>query len=839
MKVNAAHLPGFNNWKFINVETGDSSLTFNKNDSSYQIFVGDFLPGEGKLFKLAPVMQEGGTLVADEQVEGITFVCKGTVNNNGKDISILEGTKIDFKTGAGITMNGGKLTCSNYSTNTSENVLLKGYNGQQWNGIVMNSSMRSVIQRTRFEDAKNCIIISNDNSGSRYTAKIIRKNYFKVTADSGKALTINNQMEMAIDSNTFEVTSFDYTAGIYYVNNDNTEPEEMPQAEEGIPEDEIGAGYINITKNTFSGAYLPVMINDMGSNFSQFYICNNEFINTGLFGITGRKITGTIKQNKFTDEAQSYCLSLFNSSPDVGQNVFRSELRDIVMLSSFPSLAPVRNGNNQLVFYGGRNSLSITTTNVAAENIKLKNSLPIIFRGENNFSIGNTYSSHLYGIIPSEYQRIYPAGRNCWEGNNSNPRIFLYQGTDTTPIGYNYPPTYCIPSEETTPEITGMGFGISDTSIVVNYDSTDILPVDQSLAYEAKDLLGSGDYSGAIANYKALIDTYDSSEYIYGAVGYLYSCYQSLDTSSDEATTDILYSDLKEYLESKISSGNYEEDFEELAYDFVLMCDTRLTNYNEALAGYEFIVTYNPDMEARLLASWEYQNIQDLLEGESGGKSNYELGIRNYELGISENEKSNLEFGISDLEFEKVAEKRIKILDELVDRDPVKKRLKDEYVKSANEISKAVKEGITVIKNPNDEKFIERSKQNIYGSRNLTKQQKEIRRFEDLKLLLNPENLKVKKNTENSVPAEYSLSQNYPNPFNPITHLEFGISNLGFVSLKVYDILGREVKTIVNEIKPAGRFKVAFDGSNFASGVYFYRIEAGDFVQTKRMVLVK
>ena len=116
---------------------------------------------------------------------------------------------------------------------------------------------------------------------------------------------------------------------------------------------------------------------------------------------------------------------------------------------------------------------------------------------------------------------------------------------------------------------------------------------------------------------------------------------------------------------------------------------------------------------------------------------------------------------------------------------------------------------------------------------------KKIRRFEDLKLLLNPENLEVKKNIENTVPAEYSLSQNYPNHFNPVTHLEFWIPNLGFVSLKVYDVLGREVKTLVNEIKPAGNFKVEFDGSNFASGVYFYRIEAGDFVQTKRKVMIK
>lgn len=57
--------------------------------------------------------------------------------------------------------------------------------------------------------------------------------------------------------------------------------------------------------------------------------------------------------------------------------------------------------------------------------------------------------------------------------------------------------------------------------------------------------------------------------------------------------------------------------------------------------------------------------------------------------------------------------------------------------------------------------------------------------------------------------------------------------------MKVYDILGREIKTLVNEIRPVGIYKIEFDGTNFASGVYFYRIEAGDFVQTKRMVLIK
>ena len=62
---------------------------------------------------------------------------------------------------------------------------------------------------------------------------------------------------------------------------------------------------------------------------------------------------------------------------------------------------------------------------------------------------------------------------------------------------------------------------------------------------------------------------------------------------------------------------------------------------------------------------------------------------------------------------------------------------------------------------------------------------------------------------------------------------------MGFVSLKVYDILGKEVKTLVNEVKPAGIYKVLFDRSNLASGVYFYKIEAGDFLSIKKMMLLK
>jgi hypothetical protein len=89
------------------------------------------------------------------------------------------------------------------------------------------------------------------------------------------------------------------------------------------------------------------------------------------------------------------------------------------------------------------------------------------------------------------------------------------------------------------------------------------------------------------------------------------------------------------------------------------------------------------------------------------------------------------------------------------------------------------------------------------------------------------------------IPSKYDLSQNYPNPFNPVTRINYALPKQGMVILKIYDITGREIAILVNEIKPAGYYNLDFNGINFASGVYFYRITANDFIDTKRMVLIK
>jgi len=89
------------------------------------------------------------------------------------------------------------------------------------------------------------------------------------------------------------------------------------------------------------------------------------------------------------------------------------------------------------------------------------------------------------------------------------------------------------------------------------------------------------------------------------------------------------------------------------------------------------------------------------------------------------------------------------------------------------------------------------------------------------------------------VPTEFKLYQNYPNPFNPSTIINYYIPELSIVSIKVFDVLGRELATLVNEEKPAGNYEVEFNATTLPSGVYFYRLQAGSFVETKKMVLMK
>lgn len=87
--------------------------------------------------------------------------------------------------------------------------------------------------------------------------------------------------------------------------------------------------------------------------------------------------------------------------------------------------------------------------------------------------------------------------------------------------------------------------------------------------------------------------------------------------------------------------------------------------------------------------------------------------------------------------------------------------------------------------------------------------------------------------------TQFELNQNYPNPFNPTTNITYQVPQQSKVTLRVYNVLGQLVATLVNDIKAKGRYTVTFNGSGLASGVYIYRLTAGTFIQTKQFMLVK
>ncbi|MCW8996897.1 MAG: T9SS type A sorting domain-containing protein [Psychromonas sp.] len=92
---------------------------------------------------------------------------------------------------------------------------------------------------------------------------------------------------------------------------------------------------------------------------------------------------------------------------------------------------------------------------------------------------------------------------------------------------------------------------------------------------------------------------------------------------------------------------------------------------------------------------------------------------------------------------------------------------------------------------------------------------------------------------ENISPVSFNLSQNYPNPFNPTTTITYSIPKESQVNLKIYDVMGREVAVLVNGKQQAGAYEVKFDAASLASGTYFYKLTAGDFISVKKMALLK
>ncbi len=314
----------------------------------------------------------------------------------------------------------------------------------------------------------------------------------------------------------------------------------------------------------------------------------------------------------------------------------------------------------------------------------------------------------------------------------------------------------------------------------------------------------SGHFDESIELLKKIIIEYDTSEYLNNSVELLYSNFQLKDSTSRQSNRSLLFTDLGRFLESEMirhSNNNTSNSFIDKSYSFYLMCLTKIGNLTEAISGYENIMESHPEQTRRLLASWDRSALMLLVNG-SGGSNNPN----------DEERKDRL--------------------------------FKD---KPAHRIAKALFIKMTNNKRDNDSK----SEGNEILIEQNIKKFDPMNQFELDRKITDDLNAILEIRTENYIdtktshPKEFKLHQNYPNPFNPTTTIMFQIPSSTFVELKVYDVTGKEIITLVNDFKSPGEYEVIFDArvhghaTNLSSGIYFYKLGAGDFIQVRKMMMIK
>ncbi|MBL0106508.1 MAG: T9SS type A sorting domain-containing protein [Ignavibacteria bacterium] len=285
------------------------------------------------------------------------------------------------------------------------------------------------------------------------------------------------------------------------------------------------------------------------------------------------------------------------------------------------------------------------------------------------------------------------------------------------------------------------------------------------------------------------------------------------------------------------------------AFYYIQKCKVSLGDYASAMTGFQQIIDQNPYSYEGLVASWDYASASLLLNGQGGSgggeKENFELGNAKENSKDNENFKNEL--------IRKYFDDNPNVKDNYDTKSFTKEDRKNirENVFKSYETSREKETAIlkTLEKKVSDGIANENEKSELTVKKTLNELIK-TSKPKNISEHINKMNSNIEKvfgiNYDNSVnakkgilPIEFNLSQNYPNPFNPTTNLEFQIPKSQFVTLKIYDLLGKEIVTIVNENLNTGTYRYKFNGSNLASGVYFYKLVASDFTAVKRMVLVK
>ncbi|MCI0448456.1 MAG: T9SS type A sorting domain-containing protein, partial [Chlorobi bacterium] len=328
-----------------------------------------------------------------------------------------------------------------------------------------------------------------------------------------------------------------------------------------------------------------------------------------------------------------------------------------------------------------------------------------------------------------------------------------------------------------------------------------------------------------------LIDEHPTSSEAIASLQTLYIASVKTDTSSSAVTT------LKSYYETLILNHGSNSALVKISNYLVQKCKVLLRQYSSALAGFQQIISENQYNYEGLLARWDYMATSLLMQGQGGSERDVVSVPRtDIEDDLTDGDDDRDKYG-NRTPFTK--EQRKVIRETITNVNERNRNYNEARINNLEALTKSgdkeAEEELTKMRILKDVIKSERPKDII--------QHIQFVNSDIQKIFGSPVNNSL--NSVNNIPTVFSLSQNYPNPFNPVTKIKFGLPRDSKVNLVIYDILGREVKRLVNnEFKSSGLYIVEFNGSNYASGVYFLRIEAEEldgkkFIDSKKMVLVK
>ena len=742
----------------------------------------------------------GGHIILNDQAQvNLGQNCKIVFDGPDSYLEANPGTTISFDQNSGIEFTNGAYLSANGCT----------FTGTSWNGLKFTNGGACSISNCTFTGAATCVDISNDKYHD--TSQI---NISGNTFNDGK-VTIDNGTNLYVLSNIFNC--YNLTGDLLEVTNDLGE----------LPENY----HLDINYNTFEGGTgAQIRLDCYAGIITPFYITYNNFYGPNSGGITGLlayNIAGDFKNNNFQNDNYSLAAELISCNLNFYNNSLKSLTGNTLTMveNSTARLAPVLNGDGTFTWYGGYNKIYLDYKDAQKSYTCAyfeSGSNLYTDQGKNCFYIYDIpTNSHISGDLPNlcSMNPYYAAANNYW--NTTPPQFQIYCGGNLA--GVNYTPTSetCPSTGDNTPisyAVTNMGGGIYDSISVTPGPGNGGLGGGESSVTKAPPVNNDRtlyalilhqkmqkDYSEAISNSVQLINTYDTSKYLASALDELYLCYQASDTSNNQNTTTVLFGQLKTYLVQKISDYQDLTNFVEKAYNYYLMCLVKQRAFTEAIAGYENIMNYNPDPLRRLTASWDRAAVV-LLMNSGGGAPNIVSKLEYPEAKFQNKDPHKL---VKDVFLKKQKEES---------DNEGKARKNEKYTKD----DKAELQSRTVKFNPS------------------TKKEFKEKIASDMMMVLGIQSKASIKTGQNniSIPKVFKLYQNYPNPFNPETMIKYDLPKDGLVSIKVYDLLGKVVFS-KTEYKLAGTYDFSFNGSSYASGLYFYRIEAGTFVDSKKMVLIK